>query len=146
MAISGGFSGRLLGPLLKNRSLLIENLLKRLSKSVLMLLGLTVAASATGAAIHNEMFGSSTHLLDLASHTILKISNEEMNDIMKIVKSLEESCLLIKGVSEVIQNEAIEQKDRFLSMLLDTSGASLLWNLSAGKREILAGEGTTRTR
>ena len=84
------------------------------------------------------MFGSGT--------TTLIISNEEMNDIMKIVKSLEESCLLIKGVSEVIQNEAIEQKDRFLSMLLDTSGASLLWNLSAGKREILAGEGTTRTR
>ena len=83
------------------------------------------------------MFGSGT--------MTLIISNEEMNDIMKIVKSLEESCLVIKGVSEVIQNEAIEQKDRFLSMLLDTLGASLLWNLSAGKGEILAGEGTTRT-
>ena len=64
------------------------------------------------------MFGSGT--------MTLIISNEEMNDIMKIVKSLEESCLVIKGVSEVIQNEAIEQKDRFLSMLLDTLGASLL--------------------
>ena len=116
MAISGGFSGRLLGPLLKNRSLLIENLLKRLSKSVLMLLGLTVAASATGAAIHNEMFGSSTHLLDLASHTILIISNEEMNDIMKIVKSLEESILLTEGVIQTFKNESKNKNEDFLEL------------------------------
>ena len=72
------------------------------------------------------MFGSGT--------TTLIIYNEEMNDIMKIVKSLEESGLLIKGVSETIKNEAKEQKGRFLSKLLGTLGASLLENLLTGKR------------
>ena len=57
------------------------------------------------------MFGSGA--------TTLVTSNEEMNDIMKIVKSLEESGLLIKGVSETIKNEAKEQKGGFISMLLD---------------------------
>ena len=57
--------------------------------------------------------------------TTLIISNEEMNDIMKIVKSLEESGLLIKAVGEAIINEAKEQKGGFLSMLLGTLGASL---------------------
>ena len=53
------------------------------------------------------MFGSGTRPLDVAKWTTLIISNEEMNDIIKIVKSLEESGLLIKGVSETIQNEAV---------------------------------------
>ena len=57
--------------------------------------------------------------------TTLIISNDEMVDIMKIVKSLEDSGLLLKGVSETIQNEVKKQKE-FLSMLLDTLGASLL--------------------
>ena len=57
--------------------------------------------------------------------TTLIISNDEMVDIMKIVKSLEDSGLLLKGVSETIQNEVKQQKE-FLSMLLDTLGASLL--------------------
>ena len=71
-------------------------------------MGLIAAASATYAAIHKKMFGSGRPL-GLASHTkTLKISNEEMNDIMKIVKSLKESGLSIKGVSEKIQNEAKE--------------------------------------
>ena len=56
-------------------------------------------------------------------------SNEERNNIMRIVKSLEESGSLIKGVSKAIKNEAIEQKNGFLSMLLGTVGASLLRNL-----------------
>ena len=63
---------------------------------------LTAAASAADAAIHKKMFGS--------GFTTLIISNEEMNDIMKIVKSLEESRLLIKGVFETIKNELKEQK------------------------------------
>ena len=63
-----------------------------------------------------------------------------MNDIMKIIKSLEESGLLIKGVSEKIKSEAKEQKGRFLGMLLGTSGASLLRNLLTGKGKIRAGE------
>ena len=65
-----------------------------------------------------------------------------MNDIMKIVKSLEESGLEIKGVSETIKNEAKEQK--FLCMLLGTEGASLLGNLLTDKCAIRAGEGTIR--
>ena len=67
-----------------------------------------------------------------------------MNDVMKIVKSLEKSGLLIKGVSETIKNEAKKQKGGFLSMLLGTLGASLLGNLLAGKGAIRAGEGTYR--
>ena len=79
------------------------------------------------------MFGSGTRSSDLASRTTLIISNEEMNDIMKIIKSLEESGLLVKGVCETIKNEAKEQQGAFLSMWLCTLVASLLGNLLAGK-------------
>ena len=58
--------------------------------------------------------------------TILIISNDEMDDILKIVKSLENSGVLLKEVSETIQQEAKEQRGGFLSMLLRTLGASLL--------------------
>ena len=74
----------------------------------------------------------------------LMISNEEMNDIMKIVKSLEESGLLIKDVGETIKNEATGQKGGFLRMLLGILGASLLGNLLTGKGRIRAAEGTVR--
>ena len=94
---SGGFLVRLLGPLLKTRLPLIGNVLKPVLKSALIPLRLTAAASATDAAIHEKMFGS--------GNTTLIISNKEMNDIMKIIKSLDESRLLIKGVSETIKNE-----------------------------------------
>ena len=57
-----------------------------------------------------------------------------MNDFMKIVKSLEEFGLLIKGASETVKNEAKKQRRGFLGMLLDTLGASLLSNLLTGKR------------
>ena len=67
-----------------------------------------------------------------------------MEDIMKIVKSLEESGLLIKGISETIKNEAKEQKGRFLSVLLGTLAASILGKPLAGKRAIRAGEGIVR--
>ena len=83
---------------------------------------MTVAVSATDTAIQQ------------------KISDEEMEDIMKIIKSLKKSALLIKGVSETIKNEAKEQKDGFLDMLLGTLGASLLENLSTGKGVMRAGE------
>ena len=79
------------------------------------------------------MFGSGT--------TTLVISNEEMNDIMKIINSLEESVLLIKGVSENIKNETKEQKGGFLGMLLGTLCDCLLGNLLTGKATIRAGEG-----
>ena len=68
--------------------------------------------------------------------TTLMISNKEMNDIMKIVRSLEESGLLIKGVSETIKNETKEQKRGFLGILLASLGASLLGNLLTGKDKI----------
>ena len=55
-----------------------------------------------------------------------------MEDLIKIVKSLENSGLLLKGVTESVQNEAKEQKGGFLSLLLGTLGASLLGNLLAG--------------
>ena len=76
--------------------------------------------------------------------TALIIGNEEMNDIMKKVKSLEESVLLIKGVCETIKNEAKEQKGGFLSTLLSALGVSLLGNMLSGKGVIQAGEGTIR--
>ena len=69
-------------------------------------------------------------------YTALIISNDEMEDIIKIVKSLEDSGLLLKGVNETIQNEAKEQKGGFLSVLLGTLGASLLGNILAGKGAI----------
>ena len=133
---SGGFLGRLLGPLLRTGLPLIGNVLNPLAKIVLMPLGLITAVSGTDAAIHKKIFGS--------GGTTLIISNEEMNDIMKIVKFLEESGLLIKGVSKTIKDEAKEQKRGFYGMLLGTLGASLLGNLLTGKGTIRAGEGTIR--
>ena len=84
------------------------------------------------------MFGS--------GNTTLIISNKEINGIMKIIKSLAKSGLLIKGVSEAIKNEAKEQKGGFLGMLLGTLGASLLGNLLTSKGAIVAsqGQGTIR--
>ena len=115
---------------------LIRNVLKQLAKRVLIPLGLTAAASVTDAAIHSKMIGSDA--------TTLIISNEEMNDIMKIVTSLEKSGLLIKSVSQTIKNEAKEQKGGFLGMILGTIGANLSGNLLTGKGTIRAGEGTIR--
>ena len=91
---SGEILGRLVGPLLKTGLSLIENIVKPLAESVLIPLGLKASASATDAAIHKKMY-----------ITTLIISNEEMNDIMKIFESREESGLLIKSVSETIRNE-----------------------------------------
>ena len=69
----------------------------------------------------------------MGNNITLIISNEEINDIIKIVKSLEDSGLLLKGVTETVQNEVKEQKGGFLSMLLGTLGASLLRNLLTGR-------------
>ena len=73
--------------------------------------------------------------------TTLIISNEEMNDIMKIVQALEDSNISLKGVTKTIKNETKEQKGGFLSMLLVTFGVSLLGNLLAGKGTARAGYG-----
>ena len=74
----------------------------------------------------------------------LIISNDEMGDFIKIVKSLEDSGLLLKDVAETVQNEVKEQKGRFLSMLLGTLGASLLGNFLTGRGINRAGEGVLR--
>ena len=115
---SGGFLGRLLGPLLKTGLPLIKNVIKPLAKSALTSLGLTAAAASTAdAGIHKKILGS--------GNTTLIISNEEMNDIIKIVQALEDSNILLKRVTETVKNETNEQKGGFLSMLLVTLGTSL---------------------
>ena len=103
---SGGFSGRLLGRLLKTGLPLMKNVFKPLAKSVLIPLGLTAAAAlATDAAIHKKLLGS-------AKKTLI-ISNEEMNDIIKIVKSLEESSLLIDVASETVKRRTSKYVIRY---------------------------------
>ena len=82
----------------------MKNLLKPLGKSHLIPLGLTAALSATNSAIHKKMFGS--------ANTTLIVSNEEMNDITKIINSLEKSCLLITSVCETTKREAKKTKSR----------------------------------
>ena len=97
----GGLLGRLLGQLLKTGLPLIKTVIQPLFKSVLIPLGLIEAASAADAGIHKNVLGS-------GHNTTLIISDDEMKDILEIVKSLEESGLLLKGVSETIKNEANE--------------------------------------
>ena len=111
-----------------------------LAKNVLAPLGISAAMSAIDGSIKEKMLGSGT--------ITLINSNDEMDDILKIVKSLEDSGLLLKGVSETIQHEAKEQRGGFLSMLLGTLGASLLGDILSkglsGNGVIRAGEGTIR--
>ena len=124
---SGGFLGRLLsklaGPLMK--------VALPLAKSVLAPLGLTAAMSAIDGGIQKKIHGSGVKLI---------IEQEDMNDIMKIVETLENSGILLKGVSKTIENETKEQKGGFLSMLLGTLGASL----TGGKGIMRAGDGIVR--
>ena len=79
-----------------------------------------------------------------SGNTTLIISNKDMEDLIKIVKSLEDSGLLLKGVTESVPNQVKEQKGGFLSMLLGTLGAILLGNLLTGKGIHRAGEGIVR--
>ena len=97
---------------------------------------LTSTASEADAAIQKKTYGS--------GFTTFIISNAEMEDIMKILKSTEYSGLLIKVDSEEIKNEAKEQKGGFLGMLLGTLGASLLESWLIVKGTIRAGEGIIR--
>ena len=113
---SGGFLGSLLsklaGPLMK--------VAVPLAKYILAPLGITAAASAIDAGIQKKI-------------QTLITSNEEMNDIMKIVQTLEDSNILLKGVTKTIKKETKKQKGGFLIMLLGTLGANLLGNLLANK-------------
>ena len=126
---SGEFLGSLLsklaGPLMKIAILLAKNVLDPL--------GIAATTSAIDAGVQKKIHGSGT--------TTLIISNEGMNEIMKIVQALEDSNILLKGVTKTVNNVTKEKKGRFLSMLLGTLGASLLGNLLAGKGIVRAGTG-----
>ena len=129
---SGGFLDKLLsklaGPLMK--------VALPLAKNVLAPLGLTAAMSAIDGSIQKKIHGSGIKLI---------IEQEDMNDIMKIIKALENSDILLKGVSKAIKNETKEQKSGLLSMLLGTLGASLLSNLLTGGKGIMrTGDGIVR--
>ena len=107
-----------------------------LAKNVLAPLGLTAAMSAIDGSIQKKIHGSGVKLI---------IEQEDMNDIIKIIKALETSGILLKGVSKAIKNETEEQKGGFLSMLPGTLGASLLGNLLTGGKGIMrAGDGIVR--
>ena len=129
---SGGFLGKLLsklaGPLMK--------VAMPLAKNILGPLGLTAAMSATDGSIQKKIHGSGVKLI---------IEQEDMNDIMKIIEALEDSGILLKGVTKTIENETKEQRGGFLGMLLGTLGASLLSNLLTGGKGIMrAGDGIVR--
>ena len=122
---------------------LLKNGLTPLAKNILVPLGLTAVASATDVAIQKKTFVSRT--------ATLVFSNEEVTDIMKIVKSQEESGLLIEGVSQTGENEIMEEKGRFLGMLAAMLAATLLGSALTGigvvkgsDRVIRADEGVIR--
>ena len=126
---SGGFLGNLLsklvGPLVK--------VALPLDKNVLAPLGLTAAMSAIDGSIQKKIHGSGFKLI---------FEQEDMNDIMKIIEALQNSGILLKGVSKTIENETKEQSVGFLSMILGTLGAGLLGNLLTGRKGMMrAGEG-----
>ena len=127
---SGGFLGKLLsklaGPLTK--------VALPLAKNVLALLGFTVSMSAIDGSIQKKIHGSGIKLV---------IEEEDMNNIIKIIEVLENSGILLKGVSKTIENETKEQRG-FLSMLLGNLGASLFGNLLTGKGIMRAGDGIVR--
>ena len=124
-------SGEFLGSLVSKLALI--KVAAPLAKNILTPLEITAAASAIDAEIRRKIHGSGT--------TTLIISNEEINDIMKIIQALEDSNIWLKGVAKTIKNETKEQKGGFLSMFLGTLGASLLGNLLAGKGIVRAGSG-----
>ena len=106
-----------------------------LAINVLAPLGLTAAMSSIDGGIQKKIRGQGTKLI---------IEQEDMNDIIKIIEALENSGILLNGVSKTIENETKEQRGGFLSMLLGTLGASLLGNLLSGKGMMRAGEGIVR--
>ena len=106
-----------------------------LAKNVLAPLGLTPAMSAIDGSIQKKIHGSGVKLI---------IEQEDMNDIIKIIEALENSGILLKGISKTIENETKEQRGGFLSMLLGTLGANLLGNLLTGKGIMRAGDGIVR--
>ena len=107
-----------------------------LAKNVLAPLGLTAAMSAIDGSIQKKIHGSGVKLI---------IEQVDMNDIMKIIEALENSGILLNGVTKTFENETKEQRGGFLGMLLRTLGASLLGNLLTGGKGIMrAGDGIER--
>ena len=115
---------------------LMKSVINPLAKSLLIPLELSSGMSAVDAAIQKKVYGSVT--------TALIISNKEMEDVMKIVNSLEEPELLIKRISETIKIKVKKQRSGLLSILLRTLAASMLGSTLAGKGVIRAGEGVIR--
>ena len=128
MRFFGKLLSKLAGPLMK--------VAMPLAKNVLAPLGLTAAMSAIDGSIQKKIMGDRIKLV---------IEQEDMNDIIKIIEALENSGILLKGVTKTIENETKEQRGGFLSMLLGTLGASLLGNKLSGKGLARAGEGIVRT-
>ena len=118
---SGGF----LGSLLSKIAGLLKKVAVPVEKNILASLGITAAASAIDAGIQKKIHGSGT--------TPLIISNEEMNDILKIVQALEDSNILLKRIIKTIENETIEQKGGIFGTLLGTLRVSMLGNMLTGK-------------
>ena len=110
-----------------------------MAKSILAPLGITAATSAIDA-------GNQKKKIHGSGATILIISNEEMNDIMKNVQALEDSHVLLKGVTKTIKNETKEQIGGFLGILLGTLGANLLGNLLSGKRKGIVRAGSRKRK
>ena len=137
---SQGFLGKLLSKLASP----LMKVALTLAKNVLPPLGLTAAMSAIDGNIQKKIHGLGVKLI---------IEQKDMNDIMKIIEALENSGILLKGVSKTIENETKEQRGGFLGMLLGTLGASLLGNLLTGGKGIMradhrivcAGDGIVRT-
>ena len=111
----GGFLRRLLGPLLKIGLQLIKNLIKPLTKLVLIPLELTTTASAAGAGIHKKILGSGSYdpRAGGSGKTALIISNDEMEEITKIVKSLEDSDLLLKKLVKQFKMKLKDKKEDY---------------------------------
>ena len=111
------------------------------AKNVLAPLGLTAAMSAIDGSIQKKIHGSGA---TKGAGIKLIIEQEDMNDIIKIIETLENSGILLKGVTKTIENETKEQRGGFLGMLLGTLGTSLLGNLLSGTALARAGKGIVR--
>ena len=122
----------------------MKNVLKSSAKNFLLPFGLSSGISAVDSAIQKEIYGSNRPSDSALRTTALIISNEEMEYITKIVKSLEESGLLIQEINKITKNKTKEQKDGFLSVLLGTLAASILGKALARRGIVKAGQGIIR--
>ena len=132
---SGGFLGSLLSKLAGS----LTKVAVSLAKNILAPLGFTTAASAIDTGIQKRN-------ISFRENNFNNSKQKKINAKMKIVQALEDSNILLKGVTKAIKNETKEQKGGFLSMLLGTLGASLLGNLLTGKGIVGAGSGNKKEK